>query len=393
MSWIPAICGGVPAFPEGPPPWRPDEEAVVELLREAVARGTWNQYEGPNLAALVERFAALVETEFVLPCSSGTVGVEIALRGAGVGPGDEVILGGYDFPGNFRAVETVGALPVLVDLEPESRCLDVEQALAACGPKTKAIIATHLHGGIVDMPRLSHGAAERGVAVIEDACQAVGGRIAGRPAGSWGDVGVFSFGGSKLLTAGRGGAVVTRKTDVFQRMKIYCERGNQAFPLSELQATVLLPQLERLAERHERRLAAVQRLCGLLKASAGLTPPKIDPANASGFYKLGLWYDADSSGGYDRAAFAAAARAEGIALDPGFRGFARRGGRRCRVVGELRIAEAAARRTLVLHHPALLAPDVDVERLGTTLAALAGLFAARKITFAQQPDPEMHDSD
>lgn len=391
MSWIPAICGGTPAFPEGPPSWRPDEEAVAERLREAVARGDWNRYDGPNLAALVERFAGLIETEFVLPCSSGTVGVEIALRGAGVGPDDEVILGGYDFPGNFRAIEAVGALPVLVDLEPDGRCLDVDHALSACGPKTKAIIATHLHGGMIDMLRLSQGAAECGVAVVEDACQAVGGRIAGRPAGSWGDIGVFSFGGSKLLTAGRGGAVVTRKPDVFQRMKIYCERGNQAFPLSELQATVLLPQLDRVAERQSRRLSAVHRLGGVLKSTPGLMPPPMKPGSQPAFYKLGFLYDGEQLGGCDRSVFAAAARAEGIALDPGFRGFVRRGGR-CRREGDLSMSSAAAERTLVLHHPILLATDDVIDRLGATLVALTEAFAARKITFAQQPDLGAPDS-
>jgi dTDP-4-amino-4,6-dideoxygalactose transaminase len=383
LNHVPAICGGPPAFPEGPPAWRPDEEAVAARLREAVARGDWNRYDGPNLAEFVERFAAQLGVEHVLPCSSGTVGVEIALRGAGVAAGDEVILGGYDFPGNFRAIEAIGALPVLIDLDPATRCLDVEQAAAACGPQTKAVIATHLHGGLVQMPRLMESAAERGVVVVEDACQAVGGTVAGRPAGTWGDAGVFSFGGSKLLSAGRGGAVVTRRADVRQRMRIFCERGNQAFPLSELQAAVLLAQLDRLGERQARRMRAVSRLGVTLGDATGLTPPHRPPAGEPAFYKLGLWYDAERLGGYERAAFVAAARAEGIALDAGFRGFVRRGGARCRRIGELPTAAAAAERTLVLHHPVLLEPDDVVDRLAEALANLAACFAARRISFAQ----------
>lgn len=326
--------------------WRPDAELVAERLREAVESGTWSRYEGPNLAALVERLAELVGAEFVLPCSSGTVGVEIALRGAGVEAGDEVILGGYDFPGNFRAIEAIGALPVLVDLEPRTRCLDVLQIAAACGSRTKAVIATHLHGAFVDMPRLKEIAAEHKLAVVEDACQAVGGVITDRPAGSWGDVGVLSFGGSKLLTAGRGGAVVTRRADVFQRMKVFCERGNQAFPLSELQATVLLPQLEHFAERQRQRLRAARRLRTALRNVDGLRPPDEQDDRQPAYYKLGFAYDARRLGGYDRAVFAAAARAEGIALDTGFRGFVRRSPARCRRVGDLTVAATAAESTL-----------------------------------------------
>lgn len=377
MAWIPAICGGEPAFPSGPPAWRPDEDDVAELLRETLRRGTWNQYHGPSLAEFVERFADLIGVEHVMPTSSGTVGVELALRGAGVEAGDEVVLGGYDFPGNFRAIEAIGAVPVLVDLDPHTRCLDVEQAAAACGPRTKAVVATHLHGGLVNMPRLMQAAAERGAAVVEDACQAVGGVIAGRPAGAWGDAGVFSFGGSKLLTAGRGGAVVTRRAEVFQRMKIWAERGNQAFPLSELQATVLLPQLRRLAERQAIRLAAVHRLSGALHGCEGLIPPRLDVADSQpAYYKLGLSYEVERMGGHDRATFIAAAQAEGIAIDAGFRGFMLRSGRRCRRFGELTVTQTASDRTLVLHHPVLLEPEAVVDRLGETLHGLTAYFRA-----------------
>jgi dTDP-4-amino-4,6-dideoxygalactose transaminase len=361
---------------------------VAARLREAIALGDWCRYDGPNLAALVERLAALVGVEHVLPCSSGTIGVEIALRGVGVASGDEVILGGYDFPGNFRAVEAIGALPVLVDLEPAARCLDVEQAAAAIGPRTKAIIATHLHGGMVDMLGLCDLTRKRGVAVVEDACQAVGGTVAGRPAGSWGDAGVFSFGGSKLLTAGRGGAVVTRRADVRQRMKIFCDRGNQSFPLSELQATVLLPQLENFAEPHARRWKSVRRLCTALDGDNGLTPPAEPLGGTGAFYKLGLLYDPKRMGGYDRDLFAAAARAEGIALDAGFRGFVRRGEARCRRVGDLAVSAAAAERTLILHHPILLEPDATIDRLAAVLNELAASFAARRLDVARILDAD-----
>jgi perosamine synthetase len=363
----------VPLFPNGPPPWNPAAEAVAEALARGVADGTWNRYHGPNTAALCEQLVGRLDVRHVFPCSSGTIATELALRGLDVGPGDEVVLGGYDFPGNFRAIEAVGARPVLVDLEPNERCLDVEQALAACGPTTKAIVATHLHGGLVDMPRLMREAAERGIAVVEDACQAPGATLAGRSVGSWGDVGTFSFGGSKLLTAGRGGAVVTNRDDAAQRVKIACERGNHAFPLSELQATVLLPQLAMLDELHARRAANVQRLARRWQERAALLrafPAVLERPIERAYYKVGCWFDAGERGN-DRTQLAAAVQAEGIALDVGFRGFVGRSERRCRRVGDLTVARSAAEQTLVLHHPLLLAEAAVVEAAAEVILDLA----------------------
>ncbi len=108
------------------------------------------------------------------------------------------------------------------------------------------------------MSRVVNIAHEHGLAVIEDACQMPGALIEGRKAGTWGDIGVISFGGSKLLSAGRGGALLTSSPEIKQRVQIYCQRGNHAYPLSELQATVLLPQLERLDQKKSR--ASGQRL-------------------------------------------------------------------------------------------------------------------------------------
>lgn len=112
------------------------------------------------------------------------------------------------------------------------------------------MLASHLHGTLADMAAITRWAASRGVLVLEDACQVPGAVVGGMPAGAWGDASVLSFGGSKLLTAGRGGGVVlTNRDDVFQRLRIAGERGNLIYPLSELQAAVLIPQLSRLAER------------------------------------------------------------------------------------------------------------------------------------------------
>src|SRR5215831_17047378 len=110
------------------------------------------------------------------------------------------------------------------------------------------------------MREVMEACSARGVAVVEDAAQCPGASVQGRPAGAWGDVGVLSFGGSKLLSAGRGGALLTRHADVHQRARLFLHRGNLVCPLSELQAAVLLPQLAKLDERNGQRAASVGRL-------------------------------------------------------------------------------------------------------------------------------------
>lgn len=348
-------------------------------LERAYRDGSWGRYDGPNLKGLIDSLAAVVGVPHVLPTCSGTLAVELALRGVGVEPGDEVILGAYDFPGNFRAIEAIGAMPVVVDLEARSRCIDVEAVDGASGPKTKAVIATHLHGGLVDMRRLRATADERGLAIVEDACQCSGAIVQGQPAGTWGDVGTFSFGGSKLLTAGRGGAVFTDRADVAQRIKVFGERGNAAFPLSELQAAVLVPQIDKLSSYGvARRRGATRFVAGLVGATELVPVPVAVDECQTDYYKLGIVVASDrdvaDEGSTLRDAFSSAARAEGIALDPGFRGFLRRGIRRRRQFGDCPIARSVIDRTLVLHHPILLADDSTLDRATATLTRLAMTF-------------------
>jgi dTDP-4-amino-4,6-dideoxygalactose transaminase len=196
--------------------------------------------------------------------------------------------------------------------------------------------------------------------------------VYGRIAGTWGDVGVLSFGGSKLLTAGRGGALVMRDAMVHQRAKIFCDWGNDAFPMSELQAAVLPPQLEKLAARNETRRDNVKRLLSALADAQALTPVA-NPADAghAGYYKLAWLYDSSRCGGVDRESFVAAVQAEGVALDTGFHGFTRRPVRRCRKVGNLTHAQRAAESTVLLHHPVLLQPTETIDRVAAALQKVA----------------------
>jgi perosamine synthetase len=321
--------------------------AIADALGAAIADGTWRPYHGPNVPALEAELARSFQVAHVHTCASGTLAVEIALRAAGVGPGDEVIQAAYDYDGNFLSIHAVGAMPVLVDVDPTTGQLDIDRLDDAFTPNVKAVITSHLHGGLVPMRRLLAWAKPRGLRVIEDAAQAPGSVVDGQPAGSHGDLGILSFGGSKLLSAGRGGAVLTSDMSLSHNVKLLLHRGMQAWAaLSELQAIVLRPQVTRLAFDTDTRLDAVKRLISTL-------PPTLTPlADLTGrpaFYKVGFRFTGD-----DRDRWCREQRAIGLPVDPGFTALhLGRSPRRFRAAGSLRHAEMLSRECVVLHHTGL----------------------------------------
>lgn len=351
-------------------PWPPPDEEILEVLQRAYQDGSWGKYHGPHVQELEAALAAAVGSRHALCCCSGTFAVELALRGLGISPGDGVILAGYDFPGNFRAIEAVGARPLLVDILDGRFTIDPDLLPDNPPPHAKGIIVSHLHGDRARLSALGSWARDRGLAVVEDACQSPGALIDGRPAGQSGDVGVFSFGGSKLLSAGRGGAIVTSRDDVAQRCKITCERGNHAFPLSELQAALLLPQLKKLAARNLQRERNVQRLLARLADDLPLRQGFDLPDPGGSYYKVGFYFQPNALW-KSRDQFAAAARELGVPLDAGFRGFASRGRRRCDALHDLPHSTNAANNGLILHHPILLAEPAEIDRLADVLNDLA----------------------
>ena len=359
----PALLGGIPVRPEGPPDWPMADEAVLDALQRAYQDGSWGKYRGVHGERLEQRLAEYDQVPFVLTCGSGTFAVELALRALKVGAGEEVILAAYDYPGNFLSVHAVGAVPVLVDVTSNNWNLDPVQLEKTISPATRAIVVSHLHGGVVPMQEVMEVASRCNLAVIEDAAQMPGAMIEGRKAGAWGDVGILSFGGSKLLSAGRGGAVLTRHAEVHQRARVHQHRGNVLCPLSELQAAVLLPQLHKLDARNAQRRDSVRGLCARLAAVPGLEPFVNPCACEPGYYKLGFQFDS-SRFGLPRDRFVAACRAEGIAFDEGFRSLhVSRSANRFRQAGALAHAERAHEGTVVLHHPVLLASPEEVEQV------------------------------
>lgn len=361
-------------------------------MSAALADGSWGRYHGPWCDRLREALRQSHQLEHAIVTCSGTAAVELALRGLGVTAGDEVILAAYDFKGNFQDVLALGATPVLVDVRPDNWALDVDQVAEAVTTKTRAIIASHLHGAHVDMARLSGLARERQIGLLEDACQSPLATVQGRVAGTWGDVATLSFGGSKLVTAGRGGAVLTARADVAQRIRLHTQRGNDAYPLSELQAAALLPQWEQLPAWNARRLATVTALRQAFADQplpVGMQPflnpgPTCQPV----YYKWGFQFDPQAWGGLTRTQLAQALRAEGVALDPGLRGLHKiHSSRRFRAVGPLPEATRADRDILTLHHPVLLRPVDEARVVPQALAKLRGQIDGLLAWFHQHPAP------
>lgn len=326
---------------------------------------SWGVYHGPHCQRVESMLGEMHAVEHARLCSSGTFAVELALRALKIGPDDEVILAGYDFSANFRSIEAVGARPVLVDISPNNWCLDTETIESGISDATRAVIVSHLHGGMAPMQQIRELCDRNGVSIVEDACQSQGAVVDGRAAGSWGDVGVLSFGGSKLITAGRGGAILTGDAEIAQRARIFCERGNNAFPMSELQAVVLPPQLEKLPQRNAIRSKSVARLHSQLKDVTHLrptsgNPPKSEPS----YFKVPWMLETDH---LTREAFICGIQSAGVGIDEGFRGFTRRSERRCRKVGPLTNSAIAAESTVVLHHPVLLEPSDTLDLVAATI--------------------------
>jgi dTDP-4-amino-4,6-dideoxygalactose transaminase len=201
----------------------------------------------------VERFehewAEKIGTEYsLLMCGGGTSALVCALAGLGLGPGDEVIVPGYTWLASATSVLTVGAIPVLAEVD-DSLCLDPEDVERKIGPNTKAIMPVHMSGRPCNLEALLAVARKHGLKLIEDSCQMVGGSYKGRRTGSWGDVGAFSFNYFKIISTGEGGAVVTNDRVTYERAFVYHDSGSLFRPMaSDLTIPVFVAQQYRADE-------------------------------------------------------------------------------------------------------------------------------------------------
>jgi dTDP-4-amino-4,6-dideoxygalactose transaminase len=248
------------------------DQAVLQVLHSG-------QYIGGGVIAGFEQaFATAMGVPHAVGCNSGTDALVLALRGLGIGPGDAVVTTAFSFFATAEAISAVGATPVFVDVDPASYLIDLDQLEAAITPATKALLPVHLFGRPVDMERVCAIAERHGLKVVEDCAQATGASWAGRPLGSWGDAGCFSFFPTKNLGgAGDGGAVTCRDPQLAQTIRqlavhgmprryLHTQRGYNS-RLDAIQAAVLavkLPHLPRWVRQREGIAARYrQQLAGL----------------------------------------------------------------------------------------------------------------------------------
>jgi dTDP-4-amino-4,6-dideoxygalactose transaminase len=257
MAWrIPIVDLAAESLESGPAV----EAAVLRVLRS-------QQYIlGPETAAFEAELAAQVGVEFAIGVGSGTEALALALRAAGVEPGDEVVTSAFTYFATVEAILLAGARPVFADIEPGGFGIDPAGVEEALGPRTRAILPVHLFGRCADLPRLRELVAGRGIAIVEDAAQAIGAVRAGRQAGAGGLAGCFSFYPSKNLGGiGDGGCVTTDDPQVAERVRLYRSHGcaedgshqvlGTTSRLDALQAAALrakLPFLERWTQARVR---------------------------------------------------------------------------------------------------------------------------------------------
>jgi dTDP-3-amino-3,4,6-trideoxy-alpha-D-glucose transaminase len=265
---------------------------VVERVAEKAAFTL-----GQEVESFESEFAGWCQAEHAVGVSSGTAALELALRGLGIGPGAEVIVPTNSFIATAEAVSAAGATPVLVDVDEKTALLTAEIVERAITPRTRCVIPVHLYGRTVEMDPLLELCRSRGIAVVEDACQAHGAVYHGRPAGSIGDAGCFSFYPTKNLGAwGDGGAVVTSDPDLAAKVRLLRSHGegsrhHHEMPartdrLDALQAAILRVKLARLDESNERRRHAGATLCEALAGSQVVPPP---PPAANGDHVFHLF--------------------------------------------------------------------------------------------------------
>jgi dTDP-4-amino-4,6-dideoxygalactose transaminase len=269
-----------------------DEETIAAVAQ--VLRSGWLA-SGPKVAQLEAELSAYVGGRPVRTQTSATAGLEMALLACGIGRGDEVITPAMSFVATANVIVRVGARPVFVDVELDSRNMDLEQAEAAITPRTRAILPVHFAGLPLDMERLHAIAARHRLRVIEDAAHAIGSVWRGRRIGSFGDLVVFSFHPNKNMTTIEGGAICGGSPEELKAIELHrwhgqLKSGPDSFDtllaggkcnLSDVAAAVGLGQLRRLEEFNARRRELVAHYYALWGAGAPLRLPERGDAGHS----------------------------------------------------------------------------------------------------------------
>jgi dTDP-4-amino-4,6-dideoxygalactose transaminase len=392
-----ALCGGRPAVQEPAPAWpvvdAGDRAAVLSVLESRI----WGGYH-PAVAELERRFADLYGATHGVATANGTVALEIALAAAGIASGDEVIVPPITFVASATAILRVGAVPVFTDIDRETLNLSPPAVERAITGRTRAIMAVHFAGHPVDLDALVGLCEGRRLLLIEDCAHAPGASWRGRPVGSFGAFGTFSFQASKNLTSGEGGMLITRRPELAERAASLVNQGRRAgggwyehvilgtnARMTGFQAALILRQLDHLPAQVALRLQRAERLREGLTTVDGLdaVPAALDErVTAHAYHLFVMRYDSARWDGLPRERVAAALEAEGVPVSLGYpypiyRNALFSG--QTHVVHDCPEAEDFCRRALWLPHSALLADEPWIDSVADALRKVrrhAGTLAA-----------------
>jgi perosamine synthetase len=250
---------------------------------------TWISSAGRFIDLFEQRFAEVAGTRHAIATNNGTTALHLALAALGVGPGDEVIVPSLTYVATANAVRYCGAVPVLADVDPRTMCIDPVDVARRITRRTVAVIPVHLYGHPADMTALRQLAEHHGLALVEDAAEAHTATWEGRPVGSLGTAGVFSFFGNKVLTTGEGGAVTTDDDALAARLRLLRGQGMDPqrrywFPvvgfnyrMTNIAAALGCAQMEQLSEFLLRRQEIAERYDAHLAGTPGIVTPWTDP--------------------------------------------------------------------------------------------------------------------
>jgi dTDP-4-amino-4,6-dideoxygalactose transaminase len=328
-----AITGGRPVRTTPYPDWPYGDDEDVAVVEEVVRGGRWGGFPepGPKAEAFEEAFASYQGARHGVLMANGTVTMEVALKALGIGWGDEVIIPALTFAATVYAPIAAGALPVIVDVTPDTWTIDPDLVEAAITPRTRAIMPVHLGHQMADMDRMMGIADARGLAVVEDCAHAHGQRWNGVGAGCIGDFGSFSHQSSKIMTSGEGGSLLTND-DRLARLAhsiIDCGRPKDDaeteytfganYRLGELQAALLTVAMRRFPEQQAQRATLGAIFEGMAEDVPGVrVMPHDSRITRWSFYRYVVAIEPDAFAGRTNRVVCDALEAEGVGAWTGY---------------------------------------------------------------------------
>jgi dTDP-4-amino-4,6-dideoxygalactose transaminase len=321
-----ALLGGKKAKGKPFPAWPYYDTKEEQALKEVLESRVWWRTPGTRTLEFEGAFARFHGARHGIAVTNGTAALEVTMAALSIASGDEVILPDFTFVATASAVLFANALPVLVDVDPETYCINPDLVEAAITTRTKAIVAVHMGGHPADLDRLKQIASDKQLLLIEDSAHAHASEWRGQRVGTFGVAGTFSFQSSKLITAGEGGIIISSddKFEVQARSVHDCGRMpgewfyshyiyGSNYRLSEWQGAILNVQLSRLDEQTQRRHQNARLLDQLLGEIPGITPQKLDErCTRNGHYAYIFHVNKKKFAGVSTARFIEAMNAEGI---------------------------------------------------------------------------------